>query len=332
MRALFHLTLLILTLTAPGCVYAPLDLGSLGEVGKPFEARLTDGDDEQKVVLLRIDGEITGRGEDGFLSSTPATTSQVRLVLDQARKDPDVRAVLLRINSPGGGVTASDVIHHELARFRAETNKPIVAWFGDTAASGGYYVAMAADHIVAAPTCVTGSIGVIATFPNVEGLGEKIGVKVEAITSGDFKDSGSMFRGMRPEERAYLQALIDGMYARFVDVVVAGRVSAGLSREDVLKLADGRVYTGSEALGHRLVDSVGYLEDALDAAAKAAGLSEPMLVAYERRSLGGDPSSVYSAPSARVARLLGADPALEALSKALPASGPTLLYRWRLGR
>ncbi|MCA8926366.1 MAG: signal peptide peptidase SppA [Planctomycetes bacterium] len=331
MFAPLRLSLLALTCAASGCVYAPLDLG-LGKMGESYEAKLSEGSDDEKVLLLRLDGEITGREDDGFLSSTPATTSQVRLALDRARQDPAVRAVLLRINSPGGGVTASDVIHHELQRFRAETQKPIVAWFGDTAASGGYYAAMAAGQIVAAPTSITGSIGVIAVFPNVEGLGDKLGVKVEAITSGDFKDAGSMYRAMRADERAYLQKLIDSMYARFVDTVAAGRAKAGLSRDDVLALADGRVFTGPEALEAKLVDRVGYLEDALALAAEAAGLSEPQLVAYERRGLSNDVSSVYSAPQAQAVRLLAPDPTLQALGKALPDAGPSLLYRWRFGR
>ncbi|MEZ6186854.1 MAG: signal peptide peptidase SppA [Planctomycetota bacterium] len=314
-----------------GCVYAPLDLG-LGEVGKPFEARLTSGSDDEKVVLLRIDGEISGREEGGFLSSTPATTSQVRQVLDLARADDDVKAVVVRINSPGGGVTASDVIFHELQRFRSETQKPVVAWFGDTAASGGYYVAMAADRIVAAPTCITGSIGVVSTFYDVTGLEEKLGVHVHAITSGEYKDMGSMFRDMRPDERELLQALIDAMYARFVTVVDEGRPN--LDRAAVERLADGRIYTGEQALEAGLVDELGYLEDAVDEVAKLAGLREPLLIAYERRGLSAEASTIYSAPQLRALGELGLESDLGRLAeRVLPArSGPALHYLWLPGR
>jgi len=315
-----------------GCVYAPLDLG-LGELGEPYEARLTDGSEDEKVLLLRIDGEITGQPDEGVVGSSPSATSRVRLALDLARRDEAVRAVVLRIDSPGGGVTASDVIHHELVRFRRETDKPIVAWFGDTAASGGYYVAMAADEVVASPTCVTGSIGVVALFPHLHGLGEKIGVDVEALTSGPLKDAGSPFRPMRPEERALLQGLIDSMHARFVDVVARGRADAGLDRDDVLALADGRVYTAEQARDARLVDAVGYLDDAVDAAARAAGLEAPLLVAYERRSFGAEPSTIYSGAQAHAAvRLAGeGSAALEVVRTVVPRRGPVLKYLWSPG-
>lgn len=314
-----------------GCVYAPLDLG-IGQLGQVYEATVVEGDSDERVLLLRIDGEISSEDDSGLLGSGPATTSLLRQELDYARRDDGIKAVLLRVDSPGGGVTASDLIHHELARFRQETGKPIVAWLGDTAASGGYYVVQAADEVIAAPTCVTGSIGVIATLPEVSGLGEKIGVKVEAIKSGKNKDLGSMFRPMQPEERALLQDLIDRMYARFVDVVLAGRARAGLTREQLLPQADGRVFTAQQALEGKLIDGIGYFEDALLRVKGLAGLKDPQVVVYERRSLGGTSPTIYAGAGASPARLeLGGD-LVGIAERVLPRSGPVMRYQWLPGQ
>lgn len=321
---------LLAALALQGCVYAPLDLG-LGELGRVYEHVVVDGNEDEKVLLLRIDGEISSHEDAGLLfGSDPATTATIRQQLDLARRDDAIKGVLLRIDSPGGGVTASDLIHHELTRFRQETGKPIVAWFGDTAASGGYYVAQAADLVVAAPTCVTGSIGVIATFPEVSGLGEKIGVDVETIKSGKNKDLGSPFRPMQPEERQLLQDLIDRMYARFVDVVAAGRARVGLTREQLLPLADGRVYTAPEAEAAKLIDAQGYLEDALQRLAGLTGSADPQVVVYERRTFGGPAPTIYGT-AARVAQVdlsAAGNPVASIARTVLPRPGPVLRYQW----
>src|SRR5207248_2588258 len=149
-----------------GCIYAPLDLG-LGEIGKVQEVTLVESDARAKILMLHIDGEINDEAEGrGFFGGSEGTTAQVKDVLDLARKDENVVAILLRVNSPGGGVTASDIIYRELLDWKKQTKKPIVALMMDTCASGGYYISMAADKIVAHPTCITGSIGVITMLPN----------------------------------------------------------------------------------------------------------------------------------------------------------------------
>jgi protease-4 len=282
-------------LAVAGCVYAPFDLGTLGELGKEQEITLVDAKDDRKIALVKIDGEIVDHETaDGLFSTEEGTVSNVKHTLEVARQDENVKAVLLRINSPGGGVTASDVIYHELKKFREETGRPVVALLMDTAASGGYYVAQAADRIVAHPTTVTGSIGVITFLPNVTGLAEKIGVKVEAIKSGTMKDMGNPFRPLEPADRKVFQDLIDQMYGRFVDVVADGRKKAGLSREQVAKLADGRVYTAQDALKAKLVDDIGYFQDALALTKTTAGLSDAKLVTYIRKGLGVGRHSIYS--------------------------------------
>lgn len=322
-------------LALSGCVYVPVDL-NLESLGKVKEVVVVPGSEETKVLMLRIDGEISSQPDQGFLSSTPSLLTRVVSQLDRAREDPAVRGILLRIDSPGGGVTASDLIMHEVQRFRKERpGTPVVAWFGDTAASGGYYVAQAAQRIVASPTTITGSIGVIAQVPQLHGLGEKIGVQVEAIKSGPNKDIGSPFRPMTAEERALLQDLIDRMYARFVDVVALGRSKAGLSRSDVLKLADGRVFTAEQALEAKLIDRIGYLEDALSELSTLGGFgTAPQVIVYEPVGLSGAKAYRYGATrSVPALRLSGGDsPALAVVERLLPGSGPTLQYLWQGGR
>lgn len=293
------LTALALAALAPlatlgsGCIYAPLDLG-LGELGKIQEVTVAgDPEESRKIVLVRVDGEIDDHGESGGLfGGSEGTTAQVKEQLEIAAKDERVKGVILRINSPGGGVTASDIIYRELLKFRRETSKPIVALMMDVAASGGYYIAQASDAIVAHPTCVTGSIGVISLVPNVNGLLLKIGVGMETFKKGAKKDVGNPFRTMTDDDRAVFQGLLDKMYEQFVTVVVEGRkgkVSAAAVRQ-----TEARVYTAPEAKALKLIDEVGYFDDALDLARKLAGAKEAKVVAYERKGFGSGRRTIYS--------------------------------------
>jgi protease-4 len=190
--------------------------------------------------------------------------------LKQAREDESVKAVLLHIDSPGGEVTASDVIYHEVAKTAKE--KPVVAYFDSVAASGAYYAAMGADTIVANELCITASIGVIMQTLNVEQLAEKVGVSALTFKSGKMKDLLNPTRQPTEEEMAYVQALIDETYAKFVGIVARER---GLEEEALrAELADGRIVSGKTAAAARLVDRTGYFEDAVQAAREAGGLDE----------------------------------------------------------
>jgi protease-4 len=194
--------------------------------------------------------------------------------IEEAQADPDVKSILLYVNSPGGGVTASDVIYHALTK----VDKPIVVLMGDLAASGGYYISMASDWIIANPNTLTGSIGVISEFPNADALLDKVGVEFVVITSGPRKDFGSPYREMTEEERQYWQAIVDEAYSGFVAIVAEGR---NLPVEQVLPLADGRVYTGRQALDAGLLDALGYEEDAIAKAAELGGITgEPRIIEY----------------------------------------------------
>ena len=227
----------------------------------------------RKIAIVDVEGLLSDSRSMSLLgggSDNPVAIFAEKL--EKAAADRNVRAVVLRINSPGGTVTASDLMYTEVMSFRQRTGKPVIAAMMDLAASGGYYIACAADAIYAQPTTVTGSIGVIMVAPEFSGTLRKIGAEVNVIKSGPMKDVGSLFRAMTPEDRAVLQKLIDGMYARFVEVV--GRARAKVPHEELLKLADGRVYLAPEAKTLGLIDEVGTLPDALLAAKHAAQLKD----------------------------------------------------------
>ena len=203
--------------------------------------------------------------------------------LDRMQRDPGVRAVVLRLDSPGGGVAASQEIYKAVERLRNrdQGNKPVIASMGGVAASGAYYVACAADSIVADPGTLTGSIGVIMMFPNTEDLFRKVGIKFETIKTGKYKDVGSMWRPMTDDERKLLQDVLSNVYDQFVDAIVEGR---SLAREDVLPYADGRIFSGDQAQQYGFVDKLGDLDDAILLAGKMAGISgQPVVVRKERR-------------------------------------------------
>jgi protease-4 len=187
------------------------------------------------------------------------------------RENPLVKAVVIRINSPGGVVGPTQELHQALMRVR-EAGKPVVASLGSVAASGGYYTAVAADRIIANPGTLTGSIGVIMQMANVENLFKKVGVDYIVVKAGQYKDLGNFSRPMTPEERRVLQTLLDDVHAQFIDAVAAGRK---LDRAEVVKFADGRVFSGVQARDLKMVDALGSLEDAVNDAARLAGLPVP---------------------------------------------------------
>ncbi len=265
---------LLATALVTGCVTINLLPGP----GPLKEVELS-GSGSAKVLMLELSGLISALEEDGFIER-PSPVARIKEELTRAQDDDRIKAVVLRINSPGGTVTASDVIYHELRSFKEKRKVPIIASIMDVGASGGYYVAAAADKIVAHPSSVTGSVGVIMLTMNARGLLEKVGLEATAVTSGPKKDMGSPFRPMTPEERAIFQSVIDSFYDRFLTVVREGR--RFLSADEVRKLADGRIYSGEQAKALGLVDSIGYLDDAIELAKRQAGLKDARVVAYRR--------------------------------------------------
>ena len=232
-----------------------------------------------KVALLTLSGAITN--DSGFWPGQDSTVVQFKDQLKAAEKDPNVRAVVLRIDSPGGDVTASDIIYREIRQFREKRKVPVYAAMMGVAASGAYYISMAADKVYAQPTTVTGSIGVLAMLPKLEPLAKKIGVEVRVIKSGEVKDLGSMWRDFAPGEREILQEIIDSLYGRFLGIVAEGRPN--LAGERIRELADGRIFTAQQAEALGLIDGVKHLDEVIDEAKKAAGLKDAKLVAYRKR-------------------------------------------------
>ena len=217
-----------------------------------------------RIALVRIEGPI--------LDSQNAVEE-----IKEYGKDGSVKAILLRIDSPGGAVAPSQEIYSEVKKVAA--SKPVVVSMGSVAASGGYYIACPATRIVADPGTLTGSIGVIMEIPNIEGLLNKIGVKTEVIKSGKNKDIGSAFRAMKPEERKLLQGVMDNVHEQFIRAVAEGRK---MKIEDVRAIADGRIFTGEQAVSEGLVNDLGTLEDSKKIAAKLGGIKgEPEVVTKE---------------------------------------------------
>ena len=269
------MTILILVLSACS-PHFHLDL--LGKA-QMQEVVLIESRVKEKILLLDISGLIASSGKEGILDKEGDILSQVYFRLKKAAEDNRVKGIILRLNTPGGEVTASDIIYHEIMNFKKRTGKPVLALMMGLTASGGYYIASACDLLVAHPSTLTGSIGVISLFPNLEGLLDKIGVQVHVIKSGKLKDSGSAFRQMTAEEQGVFQKIVDEYHQNFLDVVYENRKNL-LSREELEKIADGRVMTASQALKAKLIDEIGYFDKALHRILDLAALPEANVITY----------------------------------------------------
>ncbi len=232
-----------------------------------------------KIALIEVSGTIRNSGGMQLFGEGDNPVSLLLEQLDKAGRDPLVKAVILRINSPGGTVVASELMHDEITHFK-KNGKPVIAVLMDVAASGGYYIACACDEIVAQPSTVTGSIGVIMLMVDLSGTMSLIGVKTDAVVSGVHKDSGSPLRAMRPEERELFQTIVEEMHGRFVKVVADGRPK--LDEQAVRTIADGRVYTASQALELGLIDRIATMRDAVESTKHRVGVKNVRLVAYHR--------------------------------------------------
>lgn len=278
-RRLVPVLCLLACLALTGCMQANVSL--FGDPGAPYREQTLAGKGRDKILLLGIEGLISERQRDGLMRSRPSTVQEVAAQLKLAREDKDIKALVLKIDSPGGTVTASDVIYHELMTYKKDTGVKVVAVLMGLGASGGYYVALPADRIAAHPTTITGSVGVIFLMPRVAGLLDKIGVGVDVSKSGAHKDMGSPFRPATEEEKQLTDALVKAQAARFLDLVQRHRK---LEPVALASVSTARVFTADEAKALGLVDSVGYMEDAVAQAASLAGLpKDARVVAYRRR-------------------------------------------------
>ena len=274
-RVLFFI---VVTLFSYSC--AVINLGP--QIESLEEVVVEEGSGDDKILLIDIDGPISNRPKKtlvGFQSET-GMVDRIREILKKAENDKKIKGILLRINSPGGTVTSSDIIYHEIKSFKERYNVKVYVSVVDVAASGGYYIAMAGDSIMAHPTSLVGSIGVLALKINLEGLMGKVGVEWEVVKSSEKKDFMSPFRPLTKEERTLFQETIDSYYNRFVDVVVLNR--SRLDARAVKILADGRVYNARQALEKYLVDSIGYLQDIVKLAKKELNQPGLKVVTYGR--------------------------------------------------
>jgi protease IV len=242
-----------------------------------YDEEYVSGDGPDKVIVVPIEGVIAP-ADDTLGGVLPTSTPEgLTDALRQAGSDPSVVAVVLEIDSPGGGVTASDEMHQSVLDFEENTGEPVVVSMQDVTASGGYYISTAADRIVAHETTLTGSLGVIFEIPNFAEAAEKYGIKRVVIKSGKYKGMGSAFREMTPDERDILQSFVDDLYVQFVDVISEGR---DIPKDRVREIADGRVYSGLQAKKLGLIDSFGGLDEASAIAGNLAGTSDTTVVRY----------------------------------------------------
>jgi len=244
------------------------------------EIKAQPGRGAGKILIVPVEGMLIDDRSGGFLRPQENPLSLFVQQLDKAADDDSVKAVVLRVNSPGGTVTTSDTMYDALIRFRQKTHKPVVASAQEVAASGAYYLSCAADKIVVAPTSVVGSIGVIFETFDVVGTMEKIGVQSEAIKSAELKDMGSPFKHLTPHERQVMQSIVDEYFDRFKSVVTAHRP---IKDQATLKLVtDGRVFSGQRAVELGLADQTGRLDDAVELARQLAHAPEASVIMYKR--------------------------------------------------
>ena len=312
------LALSVLALLLSSCTLVQVNLGPSR---KPLTETTVMGQGRAKVVLIDISGVLLedNLGE-GFLPWSGGAGLLDRLAeeLTLAEEDEDVEALLVRIDSPGGSVSASDLIYHQLEAHKAETGHKIVVCLMGLAASGGYYTALAGDRILAIPTATTGSIGVISLKLNLAGLMDRYGIQAETIKSGTHKDMWSLFRPADESEKAIMQSLIDDFFDRFKELVREKR--SGMDPEQFKTAFDGRIMSAAQALELGLVDGLAYPEEAFDAAKKLAGVEEARLVAYHRP--GARRSNIYAGTE-------GGRGSVSALP--IPSPGPRLMYLWLPG-
>ncbi|MCE7793340.1 signal peptide peptidase SppA [Salipaludibacillus sp. CUR1] len=251
--------------------------GFFGGTERFQERVLEEGTDRGKVAVVHIDGVIQSDPSGGLF----AAGYDHELLLDQldhAAEDPDVHGVVLRVNTPGGGVVESDEIHDKIVQIQEDYRKPVFVSMGSMAASGGYYVSAPAEQIYANPQTITGSLGVIMQSINVSELAEELGIESNVIKSGQYKDIMSSTREMTDDEREILQDLVDDAYEQFVNVIENGRE---FDRDAVYELADGRIYTGSQAMEAGLIDGLGHMEDVYNSLKDNLGRGDLTVVEYE---------------------------------------------------
>ncbi|QED48938.1 signal peptide peptidase SppA [Cytobacillus dafuensis] len=283
------------------------------------EEVIEEGNELKKIAVLEVDGVIQDTGQPTSLFTSAGYNHKAFMKkLEQVKEDDTVRAVIIRVNSPGGGVVESAEIHDKIKEIQTETKKPVYVSMGSMAASGGYYISAPADKIFASPETLTGSLGVIMQGINYSGLAEKYGVDFVTIKSGPYKDIMSPSREMTEEERKILQAMINNSYEGFVKVISEGR---NIPAAKVKEIADGRIYDGRQAKELNLIDEFGYLDDVIETMKKDQKLNDAKVVKYTENLGFG---SIFSMGTQK---FIGKDTEMAGLMKLLSQpNSPRLMY------
>jgi protease-4 len=279
MRRPISIVAVVVVLFLIGCQAPKIRLFPSAE--DPLNEYTLAGEETGKVLVIPIRGTISDAPKRQFIITRPSMVQEVVSQLRKAQKDPEVKAIVLKINSPGGSVTASDILYNEIVAFKQKTKAKVVVVMMGVAASGGYYISLPADYILAHPTSITGSVGVLFIRPDVTGLMGKIGIEVEVSKTGKNKDMGSPFRQATAEERQIIKDMIDQLGKRFLDRIAEHRK---IDPERMKEIASARIFLAEDALKLGMVDRVGYIGEAVNLAKKLAELPENAKVVVYRRT------------------------------------------------
>lgn len=279
MRRHVSIVVVVIVLFLIGCQGPRIRL--FPSAADPLREFTLEGDAKGKVLVIHVRGTISDAPRRQIVTTRPSMVQEVVAQLRKAEKDSEIKAVLLKINSPGGSATASDILYSEIVEFKQKTRAKVVVAMMDVAASGGYYISLPADYILAHPTSITGSVGVLFLRPDVAGLMAKIGVGVEVSKTGKNKDMGSPFRQATDEEKRILQNMIDQLGERFLELIAEHR---RINPQSLKEIATARIFLADDALKLGMVDRVGYISEAIRVAKKLAELPENAKVIVYRRT------------------------------------------------
>jgi len=284
------LFILLGVILCQGCAYISLDLADLMQI-QPFEERVLQPGTKDKVLVIEILGVIrTTAGRNAF-SAKQGTMERIDDVIEKAKKDKNIKGIILRIDSPGGAYTASDLVLRKIESYKKTQEIPVVACITDSGTSGAYMIALSADHIVALPSAIVGNVGVILPSISLEGLMDKLGIDNQTITSGKFKDTGNPLRDMNEEDKGILTDIVMEFQRNFLKMVKEKRP---VTEEDLAIISDGRVMTSTVGMKYHVIDEVGYFEEALTKVETLAEVEKPTVIIYRRK--GENKGGFYSWP------------------------------------
>ena len=289
-KAIQYFSILFGLLILQGCAFVSFDLGSFLQF-QPYEERVLKEGSKDKILVVEVLGIITTTTVRDSFMPRQGTLERMDGVLEMASQDKAIKGILLKIDSPGGGVTASDLVFREIKDFKESHKIPIVACITGQGTSGAYMVALAADRIVALPSAVVGNVGVLLPSISLEGLMDKLGIKNQTLTSGKLKDSGTLLRDMNKDDKAILEGIVTEFSQDFIAKVKTIRP---VKPEDLAVIEDGRVMTASTGMKYHLIDQVGYYEDAMKTMESLSQTKSPTVVVYRRK--GENKGGFYSWP------------------------------------